>query len=220
MKQPQQVQEAAAAEEEEEEEELAPPEGVEPEGAAALPEIQVDLEPIPEEEEEEEEPLQAAPPPPPPPVPVIVLPPIDPLEAAAAAVEGPGGDALEEIEVDNPEPRPSESYVPFPTGYLNYCGPVPETFPRECFIVVKEGVPRDWIFERGFLALAGMLTSTAAPESKITLKKENPIYIRNYFALDSLNLEFVDTSFATFKIPAGQPEGFLCLLISVTDISR
>jgi len=76
-------------------------------------------------------------------------------------------------------------------------------------VLVKEGEPRDFFFERGPVAFFG----TIAGKTSLTVQKSNPVYLKNFNSLNSLRLEFVDKSFNTIKLPE-PTTAFFTMIIS------
>ena len=121
------------------------------------------------------------------------------------------------IRIPNPVPRPVQTFPEIQANYRSLCGTAPANFPLDSYVLVKETMALDWFFERGFVSLGGMLTRQ--PDSRIiNFKKHNSVFLKSYNVLESLNLEFVDSSFATYKIQPGRQPAFLSLLISATKI--
>ena len=145
----------------------------------------------------------------------------DDLGEAAARDQAEAIEALNDpfmtIRVPNPFPRPARTFPQIQATPRGFCGTLLEDFPLHSYVLVKETLPLDWFNERGYVSLGGMLTRQEGSET-INFKKTNTIYLKSFHNLENLNLEIVDSSFATYKIANGQKSAYLTLLLSVTKI--
>jgi len=118
-------------------------------------------------------------------------------------------DAFEDREIPNPEIEPPRHFYYADPQPSITCGKPQIGIPKACFVLVKEGEPRDFFFERGPVAFFG----TIAGKTSLTVQKSNPVYLKNFNSLNSLRLEFVDKSFNTIKLPE-PTTAFFTMIIS------
>ena len=181
-------------------------------------------------------PVQPAPVQPPPvqpaPVQPAVVPVVVPVQPAVAPVQPDvdvarrnlaeaienDPDPFDEINIPNPEPRPSNTFLYRTSSPITVCGDVDPGFPITAYVIVKEAEPVDWIFERGPLAIAGILTKEPNTSYR-TLKHQNTMFLKNYNFVTSLTLEFMTPNFIIYQHPANGQTGLMSMLLSVRKLS-
>ena len=140
----------------------------------------------------------------------------NPVEEEAEAIEQ-AEDPFDIIQITNPEPRPSRTFPYFSSDPRTTCGDAPPGFPRSAYVIVKEAEPNDWMFERGYLALAGLMSGEENQKTR-KFSLSNRMFIRNYNFVNSINIEFISTSLSSYVHPAIGPDGFLTMLASIKPI--
>jgi len=118
-------------------------------------------------------------------------------------------DAYEERDVPNPEIEPPRYFYYADTVPRTTCGAMPNAIPKSCFLILKEGEPRDFFFEKGPLAYFGSMGG-----KNFTVQKTHSVFLKNYNCLDALRIEFIDKSFRTVKLPVGSPTAFLTMIVT------
>ena len=149
------------------------------------------------EGEEAERVRQQQQPPPQPPPPLIVIQEEedddDDEEEEEEEVDPPQMDDFEIVQIRNPNPRPDNSFVVWNKNPRAVCGPVVE-FPPVCTILLTEGEPKDYIADRGYCCILGLLRE-AEPKtvSNLCVVKNN--HIRQF------TLQFLSNSLTLFTLP-------------------
>jgi len=103
----------------------------------------------------------------------------------------PGNDFME-VEIDNPQPRPPTTFPAANEGPRGRCDPG-NRFPQFCTIVLREGERTDYLSERGFCSVMGVMREKTpnVVSNLCTLKNTGLTY---------LSIEFIDQGLNTFKI--------------------
>ena len=149
------------------------------------------------EGEEAERVRQQQQPPPQPPPPLIVIQEEDDddddEEEEEEEEDPPQMDDFEIVQIRNPNPRPDNSFVVWNKNPRAVCGPVVE-FPPVCTILLTEGEPKDYIADRGYCCILGLLRE-AEPKtvSNLCVVKNN--HIRQF------TLQFLSNSLTLFTLP-------------------
>ena len=149
------------------------------------------------EGEEAERVRQQQQPPPQPPPPLIVIQEEDDddddEEEEEEEEDPPQMDDFEIVQIRNPNPRPDNSFVVWNKKPRAVCGPVVE-FPPVCTILLTEGEPKDYIADRGYCCILGLLRE-AEPKtvSNLCVVKNN--HIRQF------TLQFLSNSLTLFTLP-------------------
>ena len=149
------------------------------------------------EGEEAERVRQQQQPPPQPPPPLIVIQEEedddDDEEEEEEEVDPPQMDDFEIVQIRNTNPRPDNSFVVWNKNPRAVCGPVVE-FPPVCTILLTEGEPKDYIADRGYCCILGLLRETEPKTvSNLCVVKNN--HIRQF------TLQFLSNSLTLFTLP-------------------
>ena len=136
---------------------------------------------------------QQPPPQPPPPLIVIQEEEDDDDDEEEEEEDPPQMDDFEIVQIRNPNPRPDNSFVVWNKNPRAVCGPVVE-FPPVCTILLTEGEPKDYIADRGYCCILGLLRE-AEPKtvSNLCVVKNN--HIRQF------TLQFLSNSLTLFTLP-------------------
>ena len=111
-------------------------------------------------------------------------------------------EAFEMVRVPNPIPRRAAAFSVATSGPRGRCLK-PANFPEFCTLVLQEGEPNDYMTERGYVSVLGMVRK--AQPSVVP----NECRLKNVHRTTTLSIEFVDEGLHTFLIPAGQPDAFV-----------
>ena len=103
------------------------------------------------------------------------------------------------VQILNPEPRPTNNFTVWNRTEAAVCGIAAE-FPAVCTILLKEGEPTDYIVNRGYCCVLGVV------------RTENPRIVPNACVIKNnyirqLSLQFLSESLTTFVLPVTAPDG-------------
>lgn len=106
------------------------------------------------------------------------------------------------------------NFVPFKSNdpQKNQCSSaLSSNFPKECIIIVEEGIARDFVHHRGFCSCMGHIKTTTTTSNGISHFEiiSNPIILTNVYNLDTLRLKFITFGLDNYKLSDD-------LLISIT----
>ncbi len=109
-------------------------------------------------------------------------------------VEPPVQDPYEIIRVPNPTPRRARQFKALKYAPTVRLHPVPEDFPNEFSIIIREGEPRDFIADRGYVSVLGMVRA----ESPRIIS--NKCYLKNTGQrISQLKLEILDSHLNSWR---------------------
>ena len=147
-----------------------------------------------QEQQQQLQQQQQPPPPPPPPPPLIVIHEAEEEEEEEEEEEDPPPqDDFEIVQIRNPDPRPDNTFVVWNRNPHAVCGPVIE-FPPVCTILLREGEPKDYIADKGYCCILGVMReSEPKTVSNMCVVKNN--YIRQF------TLQFLSNSLTLFTLP-------------------
>jgi hypothetical protein len=114
-----------------------------------------------------------------------------------------------EIEIDNPQPRPTANFLVANSIRPHICTP-PNSFPAYCTLLIKEGEPVDYISQRGACSILGIIRNR---QPNIYTNK---CIVKNVKNMKHIAIEFVDEAFNTFKIAADSPSMWIKLDLRTT----
>jgi len=153
-------------------------------------------------------------------------------EAAAPAIQEPAADLgdpgeqllletqrdpFETVTVANPELQPPSQFTVLRTDYPGKCSK-PTDFPSNYSLLLEEGEPLDYIAERGFVSLLGLMSGTRPSYA-------NGSFLKNLQHSRVLHLEILDQSQHPYKIPVSRPfsedsDGFLRLTVTCQSLGH
>ena len=132
----------------------------------------------------------------------------DPVDAAEEEEEEEDSPWME-IEIDNPQPRPTSTFLVANSNRQHICTP-PNTFPAYCTLLIKEGEPVDYISHRGACSILGIIRNR---QPNIYTNK---CIVKNIKNMKHIAIEFVDEAFNTFKLAADSPSMWIKLDLRTT----
>ena len=104
-----------------------------------------------------------------------------------------------QILVPNPIPRPQARFVVWNRIKPVVCNPIRD-FPLVCTILLKEGDPTDYISDRGYCSVLGIIRDK---DPKIV---PNPCVVKNN-NIRQFSLQFLTDSLDVFKLPLLKDDG-------------
>jgi hypothetical protein len=108
--------------------------------------------------------------------------------------EPPVQDPYEIIRIPNPTPRRARQFKALKYAPTVRLHPVPEDFPNEFSIIIREGEPRDFIADRGYVSILGMVRA----ESPRIIS--NKCYLKNTGQrISQLKLEILDSHLNSWR---------------------
>jgi hypothetical protein len=115
-------------------------------------------------------------------------------EEEAEEGEPPVQDPYEIIRIPNPTPRRARQFKALKYAPTVRLHPVPEDFPNEFSIIIREGEPRDFIADRGYVSILGMVRA----ESPRIIS--NKCYLKNTGQrISQLKLEILDSHLNSWR---------------------
>ena len=120
------------------------------------------------------------------------------LEEEPVEPEEVAEDAYELVRIVNPIPRRAATFSVVKSGPRGRCL-TPNNFPEFCTLILREGEPIDYLAERGYVSVLGMvrrIQPSVVP---------NVCILRNVHRTTTLSIEFVDEGLHTFIIKTDNP---------------
>jgi hypothetical protein len=115
-------------------------------------------------------------------------------EGEEEEAEPPVQDPYEIIRIPNPTPRRARQFKALKYAPTVRLHPVPEDFPNEFSIIIREGEPRDFIADRGYVSVLGMVRA----ESPRIIS--NKCYLKNTGQrISQLKLEILDSHLNSWR---------------------